>query len=107
MIAVDRLSDDLTSFDEGESTKQSISYEIPLVDGLTDGKLLADFLAEIEKGGVSYTTLHITDELKRGGMWVSGLPIIGTTSLNLIDYTLSYGVGNITRFILATRNNSG
>ena len=56
---------------------------------------LLDFLAKIEKGGVSYTTLHITDELKRGGMWISGLPIIGTTSLDLIDYTLSYGVGNI------------
>ena len=90
-----RLSDDLTSFEEGESSKQSISYEIPLVDGLTDGKLLSGFLAKIEKGGVSYTTLHITDELKRGGMWISGLPIIGTTSLNLIDYSLSYGAGNI------------
>lgn len=91
-----RLSDDLISFDEGESPEQSISYEIPLADGLMDGKLLTGFLAKIEKGGVSYTTLHVTDELKRGGMWVSGLPVIGTTSLDLIDYTLSYGVGNIT-----------
>lgn len=90
-----RLSDDLTFFEEGESAKQSISYEIPLVDGLTDGILFSGFLAKIEKGGVSYTTLHITDELKRGGMWISGLPIIGTSSLNLIDYTLSYGAGNI------------
>ncbi|TQR07073.1 hypothetical protein [Psychrobacillus soli] len=90
-----RLSDDLTSFEEGESSKQSISYEIPLVDGLTDGQLFSGFLAKIEKGGVSYTTLHITDELKRGGMWISGLPVIGTASLNLIDYTLSDGVGNI------------
>lgn len=91
-----RLSDDLISFDEGESSEQSISYEIPFTDGLTDGKLLTGFLAKIEKGGVSYTTLHVTDELKRGGMWVSGLPVIGTTSLDLIDYTLSDGVGDIT-----------
>ncbi|MFJ8066226.1 hypothetical protein ACIQYS_16615 [Psychrobacillus sp. NPDC096426] len=90
-----RLSDDLTVFQDGESSKQSVSYEIPLVDGLTDGKLFSGFLAKIEKGGVSYTTLHVTDELKRGGMWVSGLPVIGNTSLNLIDYTLSYGSGNI------------
>ncbi|MFJ7970636.1 hypothetical protein [Psychrobacillus sp. NPDC096389] len=91
-----RLSDDLISFVEGDSSEQSISYEIPLADGLTDGKLLTGFLAKIEKGGVSYTTLHVTDELKRGGMWVSGLPVIGTTSLDLIDYTFSYGVGDIT-----------
>ncbi|MFJ5771287.1 hypothetical protein [Psychrobacillus sp. NPDC093180] len=90
-----RLSDDLTSFEEGESTKQSISYEIPLADGLPDGILLSGFLAKIEKGGVSYTTLHVTDEVKRGGMWVSGLPVIGSTSLNLIDYTLFSGAGNM------------
>lgn len=91
-----RLSDDLALFEEGEAAEQSISYEIPLAEGLTDGKLLTGFLAKIEKGGVSYTTLHVTDELKRGGMWISGLPVIGTTSLDLIDYSLSYGVGNIT-----------
>ena len=29
-------------------------------------------------------------------MWVSGLPVIGDTSLDLIDYSLSYGHGTIT-----------
>ncbi|WP_391208360.1 hypothetical protein [Psychrobacillus sp. L4] len=91
-----RLSEDLTTFKEGESSKQSISYEIPLVDGFQDKKTLSDFLVKLEKGQVSYTTLHVTDELKRGGMWVSGLPIIGIESLDLIDYSLSYGSGNIT-----------
>ncbi|WP_313891393.1 hypothetical protein [Psychrobacillus sp.] len=92
----DRLSEDLTTFLEGETSKQSISYEIPLANGLEDGKTLTEFMAKLDDGGVSYTTLHITDELKRGGMWVSGLPIIGETSLDLIDYTLAFGAGKVT-----------
>ncbi|TQR17838.1 hypothetical protein [Psychrobacillus vulpis] len=91
-----RLSEDLNTFKEGDASNQSISYEIPLLEGIQDGKILSGIFANLEKGGVSYTTLHITDELKRGGMWVSGLPIIGNTSLDLIDYTLAYGPGNIT-----------
>ncbi|WP_144509381.1 hypothetical protein [Bacillus sp. FJAT-22090] len=90
-----RLSEDLALFNEGDMDKQSISYEIPIVDGLRDGELFTGFLAKIENGGVSYTTLHVTDEVKRGGMWISGLPIIGSTSLSLIDYTLFFGTGNI------------
>lgn len=90
-----RLSEDLASFKEGETTKQSISYEIPLVEGLQDGELFSGFLAKIDNAGVSYSTLHVTDELKRGGTWISGLPVIGSTSLNLIDYTLYFGAGNI------------
>ncbi|WP_342600544.1 hypothetical protein MHB48_05545 [Psychrobacillus sp. FSL H8-0483] len=91
-----RLSEDLISFKEGDTSKQSISYEIPLIDGLHDGIVLSGFLAKLEKGGVSYTTLHITDELKKGGMWVSGLPIVGTTSLDEIDYSLFFGAGSFT-----------
>ncbi|MEI4771174.1 hypothetical protein WAX74_16240 [Psychrobacillus sp. FJAT-51614] len=91
----DRLTEDLTSFKEGESLSESISYEIPFKDGLKDGQILSDFLVKLEKGGVSYTTLHITDELKRGGMWVSGLPVLGSTSLDLIDYSLFEGEGDL------------
>lgn len=92
----ERLSEDLTVFKEGEASQQSISYELPLAEAFQDGYLLTGFLTKIENGEVSYTTLHITDELKRGGMWVSGLPKIGSASLNLIDYSLSYGPGDIT-----------
>ena len=90
-----RLTEDMTTFNTGESTKQSISYEIPLVDGLIDGQLIENFLVKLDEGGVSLTSLHITDEVKRGGMWVSGLPVIGKTSLELIDYTLSVGAGDV------------
>ncbi|MFF2752371.1 hypothetical protein ACFVR1_01280 [Psychrobacillus sp. NPDC058041] len=90
-----RLSEDLTVFKEGEASQQSISYELPFTETFQDGNLLSGFLAKIENGESSYSTLHVTDELKRGGMWVSGLPIIGSASLNLIDYSLSYGPGDI------------
>ncbi|MEK3978197.1 hypothetical protein MKY37_03800 [Psychrobacillus sp. FSL K6-2836] len=90
-----RLTEDMTTFKAGENSKQSISYEIPLVDGLIDGQLIQNFLAKLETGGVSLTSLHITDEMKRGGMWVSGLPVIGKTSLELIDYSLSLGAGDV------------
>lgn len=90
-----RISEDLASFKEDETSKQSISYEIPLVDGLKEGQAITGFLAKIEKGSVSNTTLHLTDTVKRGGMWISGLPIIGNASLELIDYTLFLGKGSI------------
>jgi len=90
-----RLTEDMTAFKAGENSKQSISYEIPIEAGLNDGHLIQDFLVKIETGGVSLTSLHITDELKRGGMWVSGLPLIGKTSLELIDYTFSMGTGHV------------
>ena len=89
-----RLTEDMSMFKAGENSKQSISYEIPLVDGLRDGQLIQNFLAKLETGGVSLTSLQITDEVKRGGMWVSGLPVIGKTSLELIDYTLFLGAGD-------------
>lgn len=90
-----RLAEDLTMFKEGEKQNQSISYDIPFKGGVHEGMVLSNFLAKLETGDVSYTTLHITDELKHGGMWVSGLPMIGTTSLDLIDYTLLSGKGEI------------
>ncbi|QUG40979.1 hypothetical protein KD050_17050 [Psychrobacillus sp. INOP01] len=90
-----RLTEDMSTFKAGENSKQSISYEIPLEDGLIDGQLIQNFLVKLETGGVSLTSLHITDEMKRGGMWVSGLPVIGKTSLELIDYTLSLGAGDV------------
>ena len=90
-----RSSEDLGSFLEGETSSQSISYTLPLPNGVQEGLVLSDFLLKLENGDVTYTTLHITDALKRGGMWVSGLPKIGNSSLDLIDYSLSIGEGSV------------
>ena len=90
-----RLLEDLSAFEAGETKRQSISFEIPISEGLVDGKVFSGLFAELDQGGVSYTMLHITDELKRGGMWVSGLPMVGATSLDLIDYSLAYGTGAV------------
>ncbi|MEK4522719.1 hypothetical protein MKX96_13930 [Psychrobacillus sp. FSL W7-1493] len=90
-----RSTEDLSSFLEGENSSQSVSYTFPLPNGLKEGVVLSDFLLKLENGDVTYTTLHITDSLKRGGMWVSGLPKIGNSSLDLIDYSLSIGEGTV------------
>lgn len=90
-----RLTEDMTSFAAGDKSKQSISYELPMPEGLVDGDMISDLFAKLDGGGVSYTTLHITDELKRGGMWVSGLPSVGNVSLDLIEYSLASGSGNV------------
>ena len=91
----ERLDEDLSSFKEGKSTQQSISYEISLDETWKSQNLVKDFTAKLKNGEVTYTTLHITDEGKRGGMWVTGLPALGNTSLELIDYTLAFGEGDV------------
>lgn len=90
-----RVPEDMIHFLEGENSSQSITYTLPLANGLQEGMVLSDFLLKLENGEVSYTTLHITDSLKRGGMWVSSLPKIGNSSLDLIDYSLSFGEGTV------------
>ena len=37
--------------------------------------------------------LHVTDETKSGGVWISELDRIGTKKLNRIEYTMFYGRG--------------
>ena len=90
-----RVTEDMSSFLENEIPGQSITYTLPLPNGLQEGIVLSDFLLKLENGDVSYTTLHITDSLKRGGTWVSGLPKMGNSSLDLVDYSLSLGEGTI------------
>ncbi len=91
----ERLAEDLASFTKGELVLQSISYEIPIEEAWNKQVVIKDFTATLKNGEVSYTTLHITDQEKRGGMWVTGLPALGNTSLDLIDYTLAFGEGDI------------
>ena len=62
----ERLHENLSSFTKGDSNQQSISYEIPLDEKWETQNLVQDLSAKLKNGEVTYTTLHITDEGKRG-----------------------------------------
>ncbi|MFX3674214.1 MAG: hypothetical protein ACE3JQ_07190 [Paenisporosarcina sp.] len=90
-----RLTDNLNSFTKGKATKQTISYEIPVKEPLTNQQLWKGVFALLSGGTANTSIVHLTDETKSGGMWLTGLPSIGKTSLSLVDYTLFNGKGVI------------
>lgn len=90
-----RLSEDLISFKKGKATKQTISYEIPVKEPLTEQRLWKGVFAFLSGGSAGASIVHVTDESKAGGMWLTGLPAIGKESLSLVDYTLFNGKGKI------------
>ena len=90
-----RLTDDLKAFTDGKATTQTISYEIPVKEPLTDQQLWNGVFALLSGGTANASIIHLTDETKAGGMWLTGLPAIGKKSLSLVDYTLFNGKGVI------------
>lgn len=90
-----RLSSDLTVLKKGTSSSESISYEIKLEKPLQSKELLKGLFAQLKEGTVSNTILHVTDEMKHGGLWLSGLPAIGRKQLTHIDYVLFSGKGEV------------
>lgn len=90
-----RLSKDLISFNKGKATNQTISYEIPVKEPLTEQRLWKGVFAFLSGGSAGASIVHVTDESKAGGMWLTGLPAIGKESLSLVDYTLFNGKGTI------------
>jgi len=90
-----RLNDEKTKFKVGENRSQSISYVIPLKDGLQGEKLIEDVFATLKLGNVSYTTLHITTSSNVTGTWITGLPFIGQQQLSLVNYSMFEGTGDV------------
>ncbi|WP_332647927.1 RNA polymerase II [Lysinibacillus sp. 54212] len=90
-----RLSEDKKAFASGENRAQSISYIIPLKDGLTSKQLLKDIFVTLENGNVKFSTVHISTENTIAGQWVTGLPVIGQQSLALVNYTMFSGTGQV------------
>jgi hypothetical protein len=90
-----RLSEELNSFKKGKATKQTVSYEIPVKEPLTEQRLWKGVFAFLENGSSGASIVHVTDESKAGGMWLTGLPAIGKESLSHVDYTLFNGKGII------------
>lgn len=90
-----RLSEDSKKFKEGETRAQSISYVIPLENGLQSRKLMKNVLATLKNGNVQFSTVHITTEQEIEGQWVTGLPLIGEQKLSLVNYSMFSGEGPV------------
>lgn len=90
-----RLSEDSSKFKEGETRAQSISYIIPLENGLQSRKLMKDVFATLKNGNVQFSTVHISTQPDVKGEWVTGLPLIGEQNLSLVNYTMFSGRGAV------------
>lgn len=90
-----RLNEEKTAFASGENRSQSISYIIPLKDGLSSQQLLKDIFVTLENGQVKFSTVHISTDHTIDGQWVTGLPFIGQQSLALVNYSMFSGKGQV------------
>lgn len=98
-----RLSEDKTKFESGESQGQSLSYIIPLEKGLTSNQLLKDIFVTLTNGQVTYSTVHISTDSDVEGQWVTGLPLVGQQSLSLVNYTMFSGTGPVSEIYWSTK----
>lgn len=90
-----RLSDEMTHFKAGETKAQSVSYIVPLQNGLQDKQYLQEVFATLQNGEASYSVVHISTDSKLQGQWVTGLPLIGQQQLSLVNYTMFSGSGAV------------
>lgn len=90
-----RLTEDTLKFAEGETQAQSVSYVIPMKDGLTSRALMKNVFATLKGGDVRFSTVHITTDRTIQGQWVTGLPLIGQQQLDLVNYTMFSGTGKV------------
>lgn len=90
-----RLSDDSNKFKAGETRAQSISYVIPLKNGLQSRKLMKNVFATLKNGDVQFSTVHISTEKEVKGQWITGLPLIGEQNLSLVNYSMFSGEGAV------------
>lgn len=93
--ACQRFNESFTKIEAGENNSQSISYVIPLKNGLQSGKLLKDVFVQLKSGSVKFSTVHITTSPKVAGSWVTGLPLIGYQQLSLVNYAMFTGEGSV------------
>lgn len=90
-----RLSEDMTYFKTGDTKAQSVSYIIPLENGLQDKMFIQNVFATLINGETSYSVVHISTDSKIKGQWVTGLPLIGQQQLSLVNYTMFSGSGTV------------
>ncbi|MCM3742729.1 hypothetical protein M3193_01125 [Sporosarcina luteola] len=90
-----RINENATAILEGEENRQSISYEIPKTEKMASRKLFREPFASLRNARLDSTILHVTDESGIGGMWVSGLELIGSKRMDMVDYSLFKGNGKV------------
>lgn len=92
-----RLNKTLTGLKKGKTAEQTLSYIIPVSKkGLKSGQILRDIFLTLQKGTPVHTTMHITDETKSGGQWITGLPEVDSKKMTLVQYTMFSGNGPVT-----------
>lgn len=91
-----RINENTTAILEGKESRQSISYEIPKSEQIGSRKLFREPFASLRNAKLDSTILHVTDESGIGGMWVSGLELIGSKKMDMVDYSLFKGNGGVT-----------
>lgn len=94
--ACSRLNENTTAFEAGEAGNQSISYVIPNKNKKGEVMLFKDVFAKLHNAPVSTTIMHITDEMNLEGLWVNGLEQLGKKTMDLVNYSLFKGNGEVT-----------
>lgn len=91
-----RLNESSTVFEAGDAESQSVSYVIPNKGSKGGALFFKDIFAKLHNTPVSTTIMHITDEMGLKGLWVNGLAQLGNKKMDLVDYSLFKGSGEVT-----------
>lgn len=91
----ERLSEDKSSFIEGEIQEQSIMYKIPSQAVGDTMQLYEDVFTTLKGATVISTQLHITDETGLEGQWLNGLTLVGEQNTEHIKYAYYRGYGDV------------
>lgn len=91
----DRLDKISKSILPGKTRSQSISYVIPLEEGLSSSQLLKDVFVQLPLGEAKFSIVHITTDSMTKGQWITGLPLIGEQQLSLVNYMMFSGEGAV------------
>ena len=90
-----RINENVTAILEGEQSRQSITYEIPKTETFGNRKLFKEPFASLRNAKPDSTILHVTDESGIGGMWLSGLELVGSKKMDMVDYSMFKGSGRV------------
>lgn len=93
-----RLNKTLTGLEKGKTDEQTVTYTIKVPkNGLVSGQILRNVFLTVQNGTPVHTTVHITDETRSGGQWITGLPeVVNSKSMVLVQYSMFSGNGPVT-----------